>query len=230
MKKIMGLTLALLATKLSAGTPSVQSALRLSVAEQNRIRDQAWSNRFSDTDEVAALFKKLAIRPGRWQTEALEALGDLYRRRRDWAAAHRWWEKYAVVSGDSRAYGWIADNFAWGFMDLPKNYARAKFWYEKGAAAGDASAYGSIGYLYKRGGPGLDRDWEQACHYYRRAGPKWRREAREVCPTLPYLFIDTLRSPIFWGLFVVGTAIGLLTALAHRRRPRTDPDRPGPVI
>lgn len=70
MKKIMGLTLALLATKLSAGTPSVQSALRLSVAEQNRIRDQAWSNRFSDTDEVAALFKKLAIRPGRWQTAA----------------------------------------------------------------------------------------------------------------------------------------------------------------
>ena len=99
-----------------------------------------------------------------------------------------------------------------------------------GAAAGDASAYGRIGYLYKRGGPGLDRDWEQACHYYRRAGPKWRREAREVCPTLPYLFIDTLRSPIFWGLVVMGTAIGLLTALAHRRRPRTDPDRPGPVI
>lgn len=228
MKKIMGLTLALLATNVPAGTPSVQSALRLSVAEQNRIRDQAWSNRFSDTDEVAALFKKLAIRPGRWQTEALEALGALYRRRRDWAAAHRWWEKYAVVSGDSRAYGWIADNFAWGFMDLPKNYARAKFWYEKGAAAGDASAYGSIGYLYKRGGPGLDRDWEQACHYYRRAGPKWRREAREVCPTLPYLFIDTLRSPIFWGLVVMGTAIGLLTALAHRRRP--DPDRSGPVI
>lgn len=230
MKKIMGLTLALLATNVPAGTPSVQSALRLSVAEQIRIWDQAWSNRYSNDDEVVALFKKLAIRPGRWQTEALEALGDLYRRRCDWAAAHRWLEKYAVVSGDSRAYGWIADDFARGWPGLPKNYARAKFWYEKGAAAGNASAYGRIGYLYREGGPGLARDWEQACHYYRRAGPKWRREAREVCPTLPYLFIDTLRSPIFWGLFVVGTAIGLLTALAHRRRPRTDPERPGPVI
>lgn len=52
---------------------------------------------------------------------------------------------------------------------------------EKQAAAGDSNGYGWIGYLYKKGGPGLKQDLEQACRYYQKAGFDWQTAAERTC-------------------------------------------------
>ena len=83
-----------------------------------------------------------------------------------------------AAGGHAKAMSEIGQMYLEG-RGVNKDYAKAKEWYEKAIAAGDSDGYGWIGLLYEQGGPGLERDLEQACRYYRKyyLQPK----AKEIC-------------------------------------------------
>ena len=97
----------------------------------------------------------------------------------NYARALELFHQLAAV-GHAEAMEYIGLMYQYG-NGVALDYASAKEWFEMAGDAGRLNGYGWVGKLYEEGGPGLEKDLEQACRYYQKAGSKWQEEAEKVC-------------------------------------------------
>ena len=90
----------------------------------------------------------------------------------NYARALELFHQLAAV-GHAEAMEYIGLMYQYG-NGVALDYASAKRWCKKAIAAGNSTAYWRIGYLYKWGGPGLERNYASAKEWFEMAGDAGR--------------------------------------------------------